>query len=128
MRRELSNLNADLVREHPEYVCRVVSDEGKIGRGYLSRFQELETDTPAIVTTSQMLTTGVDIPMVKNVAIVRVINSMTEFKQIIGETTTASTTSRSSTTREAPRGSLRIPSSTEAPPSSPRTRSTPRAP
>jgi type I restriction enzyme R subunit len=87
MRRELGNLNADLVRESPEYVCRVVSDEGKIGRGYLSRFQEIETETPVIVTTSQMLTTGVDIPMVKNVAIVRVINSMTEFKQIIGRGT-----------------------------------------
>jgi type I restriction enzyme, R subunit len=87
MRLALNNLNADLAREYPDYVCRVVSDEGDIGRGHLSRFQELETRTPAIVTTSQLLTTGVDVPMCKNVAIARVINSMTEFKQVIGRGT-----------------------------------------
>src|SRR5436309_6894293 len=48
---------------------------------------ELETLTPTIVTTSQMLTTGVDVPTCKNVVIARVINSMTEFKQIIGRGT-----------------------------------------
>jgi type I restriction enzyme R subunit len=64
-----------------------VSDEGDIGRGYLSRFQELETRTPTVVTTSKLLTTGVDIQTCKNIAIVRVINSMTEFKQIIGRGT-----------------------------------------
>ena len=42
MRRALNNLNADLVRQHPDYVCRVVSDEGSIGRGHLSRFQDVE--------------------------------------------------------------------------------------
>ncbi len=87
MRKALNNLNADLVKDHPEYVCRVVSDEGQIGRGHLSDFQDPETATPAIVTTSQMLTTGVDIPTCKNVALARVVNSMTEFKQIIGRGT-----------------------------------------
>lgn len=87
MRKALNNLNADLVKEHPDYVARVVSDEGKIGRGHLDRFTELETQTPAIVTTSQMLTTGVDVPTCKNVVLVRVISSMTEFKQIIGRGT-----------------------------------------
>lgn len=87
MRRAIANLNADLVREHPNYVCRVTSADGDIGRGALSRFQELETDTPAILTTSQMLTTGVDAPTTKNVVLVRVINSMAEFKQIIGRGT-----------------------------------------
>jgi type I restriction enzyme R subunit len=87
MREALNNLNLDVVREHPGYVCRVVSDEGDVGRGHLSRFQELETTTPAIVTTSQLLTTGVDVPMCKNIAIARVINSMTEFKQVIGRGT-----------------------------------------
>ena len=87
MRRALSNLNADLVREHPDYVCRVTTDEGDIGRGHLSRFQDVETWTPAILTTSQMLTTGVDAPTCKNVVLLRVINSMTEFKQIIGRGT-----------------------------------------
>jgi type I restriction enzyme R subunit len=87
MRRTLGNLNADLVRKHPDYVCRVTADEGDVGRGHLSRFQDLETQTPAILTTSQMLTTGVDAPTCKNVVLLRVINSMTEFKQIIGRGT-----------------------------------------
>lgn len=87
MRRSLANLNADLVREYPNYVCRVTSADGEIGRGSLSRFQELETDVPTILTTSQMLTTGVDAPTTKNVVLVRVINSMAEFKQIIGRGT-----------------------------------------
>lgn len=87
MRRAIANLNADVVREHPDYVCRVTSAEGDIGRGALSRFQELETDTPAILTTSQMLTTGVDAPTTKNVVLIRVINSMAEFKQIVGRGT-----------------------------------------
>jgi type I restriction enzyme R subunit len=87
MRRALNNLNRDLVRQHPDYVCRVVSDEGKLGRGHLSRFQDVERATPVILTTSQMLTTGVDVPTCKNVVLLRVINSMTEFKQIIGRGT-----------------------------------------
>ncbi len=48
---------------------------------------ELETLVPAIVTTSQMLTTGVDVQTCKNVVLARVINSMTDFKQIIGRGT-----------------------------------------
>jgi type I restriction enzyme R subunit len=87
MRRALNNCNADLVKQYPDYVARVVSDEGDIGRSHLSRFMELETTTPGILTTSQMLTTGVDVPTCKNVVIVRTINSMTEFKQIIGRGT-----------------------------------------
>ncbi|TAK09774.1 DEAD/DEAH box helicase [bacterium] len=87
MRRALTNLNSDLAQQYPDYVCRITSEEGDIGRGHLSKFQELETQTPAIVTTSQLLTTGVDIPTCKNVAIVRMINSMVEFKQIIGRGT-----------------------------------------
>jgi type I restriction enzyme R subunit len=87
MRRALNNCNADLVKQYPDYVARVVSDEGDIGRSHLGRFMELETTTPAILTTSQMLTTGVDVPTCKNIVIVRTINSMTEFKQIIGRGT-----------------------------------------
>jgi type I restriction enzyme R subunit len=87
MRRVLNNLNADLARQHPDYVCRVTSDEGGIGRGHLSRFQDVEQRSPVILTTSQMLTTGIDAPTVQNVVLVRVINSMTEFKQIIGRGT-----------------------------------------
>ena len=87
MRQALNNLNADLVQQHPDYVCRVTSDEGDIGRGHLSRFQDVETQTPVILTTSQLLTTGVDAPTCKNIVLVRVVNSMTEFKQIIGRGT-----------------------------------------
>lgn len=87
MRRALNNLNTDLVRQHPDFVCRVTSDEGGIGRGHLSNFQDVERPTPVILTTSQMLTTGVDAPTVQNVVLVRVINSLTEFKQIIGRGT-----------------------------------------
>ncbi len=87
MRRALNNLNADLVRDNANYVCRVTSDEGDIGRGHLSNFQDLERRTPVILTTSQLLTTGVDAPTVQNIVLLRVINSMTEFKQIIGRGT-----------------------------------------
>jgi type I restriction enzyme, R subunit len=87
MRKALNNHNTDLVRDRSDYVVRVVSDEGSVGRGHLDRFMELETTTPAIVTTSQMLTTGVDVQTCKNVVIARVVNSMTEFKQIIGRGT-----------------------------------------
>jgi type I restriction enzyme, R subunit len=87
MRQALNNLNADLVRQDPDYVCRVTADEGDIGRGHLGRFQDVERATPVILTTSQLLTTGVDAPTCKNIVLVRVINSMVEFKQIIGRGT-----------------------------------------
>ena len=87
MRRLLNNLNADLVRQNSDYACRVTSDEGGVGRGHLSNFQDVERRTPVILTTSQMLTTGVDAPTVQNVVLLRVINAMTEFKQIIGRGT-----------------------------------------
>ena len=87
MRHALNNLNAEIVQKYPDYVCRVTADEGQTGRGHLSNFQELEKITPVIVTTSKLLTTGVDVQTCKNVVLVRVINSMTEFKQIIGRGT-----------------------------------------
>jgi len=87
MRGALNNLNADLVQQYPDYVCRITSDEGSVGKGLLSKFQELETVTPVLVTTSQLLTTGVDIPTCKNIVIARVVGSMVEFKQIIGRGT-----------------------------------------
>ncbi|MGX1102568.1 MULTISPECIES: EcoAI/FtnUII family type I restriction enzme subunit R [Bradyrhizobium] len=87
MREALVNLNADLNAQNPDYICRVTADEGQIGRGHLSRFQDVETRTPAILTTSQLLTTGVDAPTCKNVVLARVVGSMSEFKQIIGRGT-----------------------------------------
>src|SRR5947209_2419029 len=58
MRHELTNLNSDLMQVYPDYVCRVTADEGDIGRGFLSRFQDVETVSPIILTTSHLLTTG----------------------------------------------------------------------
>lgn len=87
MQRALTNLNSDIVKQHPDYICRVTAFEGDIGKGHLSRFQELETKTPVILTTSKLLTTGVDAPTCKNIVIARVIESMVEFKQIIGRGT-----------------------------------------
>lgn len=87
MREALVNLNADLVAQHPDYVCRVTADEGAIGRGHLSNFQDLEKRAPVILTSSQLLTTGVDAPTCKNVVLARIVGSMSEFKQIIGRGT-----------------------------------------
>jgi type I restriction enzyme R subunit len=87
MRHELGNLNQDLRQTYPDYVCRVTSDEGDIGRTHLSEFQDVDRLTPVILTTSQLLTTGVDAEMVKNVVLARVVGSLAEFKQIIGRGT-----------------------------------------
>ena len=85
----LGNANADLRKSNPNFVCRVTADEGDIGRGHLAKFQDVEVaaDAPIILTSSQMLTTGVDAPTVKNVVLARVVGSMSEFKQIIGRGT-----------------------------------------
>ena len=87
MRRALAELNADLLKEHPDYVCRVTADEGDVGSSHRARFQDVETRTPTILTTSQLLTTGVDAPTCKNVVLIRNVGSMPEFKQIIGRGT-----------------------------------------
>jgi type I restriction enzyme R subunit len=87
MRQALVNLNSDLVAKHPDYVARVTADEGDIGKGKLSRFQDPDAEVPVILTTSQLLTTGVDAPTCKNVVLARVVGSMAEFKQIIGRGT-----------------------------------------
>lgn len=87
MRQELVNLNSDLVKQYPDYVCRVTADEGAIGLTHLSHFQDVDKPTPVILTTSQLLTTGVDAEMVKNVVLARVVGSRSEFKQIVGRGT-----------------------------------------
>jgi type I restriction enzyme R subunit len=87
MRQALSNLNADLVAKYPDYVARVTSDEGAIGLGHLGDFQDVDSRTPVILTTSKLLTTGVDAPTCKNVVLARVVGSMSEFKQMIGRGT-----------------------------------------
>jgi len=70
-----------------QYCVRVTSDEGELGSQLLERFQDNDKDTPVILTTSQMLTTGVDARNVRNIVLVRNIKSMVEFKQIIGRGT-----------------------------------------
>ncbi len=87
MRNALARLNADLVKEHPDYVCRVTSDEGDTGSAHRAKFQDVDETTPVILTSSQMLTTGVDAPTCKNIVLARVVGSMSEFKQIIGRGT-----------------------------------------
>ena len=87
MRQALAMLNPDAMKDHPDYVCRVTADEGDVGSAHRAKFQDVETRTPAILTTSQLLTTGVDAPTCKNVVLARVVGSMPEFKQIIGRGT-----------------------------------------
>lgn len=69
------------------YCVRVTSDEGKVGRELLEKFQDNDKDIPTIITSSQMLTTGVDARNVRNVVLDRTIGSMVEFKQIVGRGT-----------------------------------------
>lgn len=83
----IAQANPEWMQKYSNYVCRVTSAEGDVGAGHLDTFKDVETLTPAILTTSKLLTTGVDMPTVKNVVIARVVNSMTEFKQIIGRGT-----------------------------------------
>ena len=71
----------------PNYCVRVTSDEGKEGRTLLEKFQDNDKDIPVILTSSQMLTTGVDARNVRNIVLVREISSMVEFKQIVGRGT-----------------------------------------
>jgi type I restriction enzyme R subunit len=71
----------------PDYCVRVTSDEGQGGRDYLEAFQNNDRDIPVILTSSKMLTTGVDARNVRNIVLTATINSMVEFKQIIGRGT-----------------------------------------
>ena len=88
MRCALNNLNADLGPAAPQLCVSVLWPmKARSGAAILTAFMELETTLPTLVTTSQLLTTGVDVPTCKNIVIARVINSMTEFKQIIGRGT-----------------------------------------
>lgn len=87
MKRAINNLNTDLTQEYPNYGCRVTSDEGDVGKQHLSEFKDVESQTPVVVTTSKMLTTGVNVPTCENIVIARVVGTMPEFKQIIGRGT-----------------------------------------
>ena len=71
----------------PNYCQRVTADEGGLGDQYLRDFQDNEKTIPTILTTSQKLSTGVDARNIRNIVLMRPINSMIEFKQIIGRGT-----------------------------------------
>lgn len=71
----------------PNYCKRVTADDGQEGENLLKLFQNNERSIPTILTTSQKLSTGVDARNVRNIVLLRPINNMVEFKQIIGRGT-----------------------------------------
>ncbi len=83
--RDLINQNKS--GKDPNYCVRVTADDGALGEQYLRDFQDNEKTIPTILTTSQKLSTGVDARNVRNIVLMRPINSMIEFKQIIGRGT-----------------------------------------
>jgi type I restriction enzyme R subunit len=71
----------------PDYCVRVTARDGEIGNQHLKTFQDHEKTIPTILTTSQKLSTGVDARNIRNIVLMRPVNSMIEFKQIIGRGT-----------------------------------------
>ena len=72
---------------NPDYCVRVTANEGELGEQHLRTFQDNEKTIPTILTTSQKLSTGVNARNIRNIVLMRPINSMIEFKQIIGRGT-----------------------------------------
>ncbi|TAM96282.1 MAG: restriction endonuclease subunit R, partial [Rhodanobacteraceae bacterium] len=82
----------DLINQHkkstdPLYCVRVTANDGALGEQYLHAFQDNDKTIPTVLTTSQKLSTGVDARNVRNIVLLRPVNSMIEFKQIIGRGT-----------------------------------------
>ena len=75
------------VSKNVNYCVRVTADDGEDGECFLRQFQDTEKTIPTILTTSEKLSTGVDAIQIKNIVLLRPINSMIEFKQIIGRGT-----------------------------------------
>lgn len=86
MRVALVNENADMCRKNPDYVVRITGSDD-YGKSKLDYFISVSSEYPVIATTSKLLSTGVDCKMVKLIVLDQNINSMTEFKQIIGRGT-----------------------------------------
>lgn len=86
MRQALVNENADLVKENSKYVMQITGDNDE-GKRELDNFIDPESTYPVIATTSKLMTTGVDAKTCKLIVLESNINSMTEFKQIIGRGT-----------------------------------------
>jgi type I restriction enzyme R subunit len=80
-------INQTQTSKDPNYCHRVTADDGALGEQYLRDFQDNEKSIPTILTTSQKLSTGVDARNIRNIVLMRPINSMIEFKQIIGRGT-----------------------------------------
>lgn len=72
---------------NPNYCVRVTADDGERGEMFLRQFQDTSKTIPTVLTTSQKLSTGVDAIQIKNIVLLRPVNSMIEFKQIIGRGT-----------------------------------------
>ncbi len=86
MRIALNNLNADMVKQNPDYVVRITGSD-VYGKSKLKYFISASETYPVIATTSKLLTTGADCKMTKLIVLDQMIGSMTEFKQIIGRGT-----------------------------------------
>ena len=86
MRVALVNENAEMCKKYPDYVVRITGSD-TYGQSKLDYFISVASKTPVIATTSKLLSTGVDCKMVKLIALDQRINSMTEFKQIVGRGT-----------------------------------------
>lgn len=86
MRNALANENADMMQQNPNYIVRITSNDME-GKNKLDDFIDANTIYPVIATTSKLLSTGVDTKTVKLIALDEDIQSMTEFKQIIGRGT-----------------------------------------
>lgn len=86
MRQALANTNADLVAENHRYVMRITGDD-PLGKAELDNFIDPKARYPVVATTSKLLTTGVDAKTCKLIVLDQRIQSMTEFKQIIGRGT-----------------------------------------
>ena len=86
MRQALVNENSDIVKDNPRYVMRITGDN-PVGKSQLDNFIDVKETYPTIVTTSKLMTTGVDCKTCKLIVLDSNIGSMTEFKQIIGRGT-----------------------------------------
>lgn len=80
-------INQKSKNKDPFYCVRVTANDGAMGDQYLREFRDNEKSIPTILTTSQKLSTGVDARNVRNIVLMRPVNSMIEFKQIIGRGT-----------------------------------------
>ena len=76
-----------LAEKTPDYCRRVTANDGEEGERFLREFQNNEKQFPVVLTTSQKLSTGVDARNVRNIVLMRPVNSMVEFKQIVGRGT-----------------------------------------